>query len=295
MSYRIMPRGGDPVSTFCLGLCVLLSHLQISWAAPPFGQYSGKVPVNILLMLPSNNSYLFSQSRLMPALQIALDTITSNATLLPHHQITVRYADTECNERVGMNHAISHYINKTVDVFLGPVCDYVVAPIIRQTYYWDLPLISIGANAREFITKRKQLYHLLTRVGPVHHLDMVNFFVKQLELRKWNKIKLIYDRNGQDKLVIDFCHFTTESMVYDIKEIKLQHGPLEIRHFKIDGMNYEKILLEQIDKDFGDSLSTNMDVRFGLCLQKYQISYLYPELFLPAQSMKLETVSSVFT
>ncbi|CAL1532251.1 unnamed protein product, partial [Lymnaea stagnalis] len=106
-----------------------------------------KIPVNVLVLLPNDPSYLFSYKHLLPALQIALETVKANMTLLPHHYLDVRYNDSKCDDQSAMNAAINHYINKTLDVFWGPVCDYAVAPVVRQCNFWNLPMITIGANA----------------------------------------------------------------------------------------------------------------------------------------------------
>ncbi|KAI8771806.1 atrial natriuretic peptide receptor 3 [Biomphalaria glabrata] len=251
MGYRCSNCRAPPSApALALVLGCLLVHLRSSWALPS-GVTHGKHPVNVLVLLPGDTSYLFSYKRLMPALDIAIETIKVNASMLPHHQFNVQYEDSKCDERIPMNAAINYYIQKKVDIFLGPVCDYSVAPIIRQTTFWNIPMISIGANARDFITKRKSMYPLLTRVGPIHHSSMVDFFVKQMELRDWTKIKLFYSRSGQDDLVIDFCHFTTESIVYGLKQTAGSKKTLDVSFTKLEpNSDLSKILLNDVSRDW---------------------------------------------
>ena len=52
-----------------------------------------------------------------------------------------------------------------VHVFLGPVCDYSVAPIARYSPYWQTPVLSPGAMAHDLGTDKRTEYGLLTRVG----------------------------------------------------------------------------------------------------------------------------------
>ena len=55
-----------------------------------------------------------------------------------------------------------------VHVFLGPVCDYSVAPVARYSSYWHKPVVSVGAMAHSFGTDKRAPgaeYRLLTRVG----------------------------------------------------------------------------------------------------------------------------------
>ena len=55
--------------------------------------------------------------------------------------------------------------NVQVHVFVGPVCDYSVAPIARYSPYWQTPVLSAGAMAHNFGTDKHAEYGLLTRVG----------------------------------------------------------------------------------------------------------------------------------
>nr|XP_024219172.1 atrial natriuretic peptide receptor 3-like [Halyomorpha halys] len=48
------------------------------------------------------------------------------------------------------------------DAFLGPVCDYVIAPVSRYSGVWGKPVITAGAQADHFF--HKQEYPTLTRV-----------------------------------------------------------------------------------------------------------------------------------
>ena len=40
-----------------------------------------------------------------------------------------------------------------------------VAPVGRQVRYWDIPLLTAGAMARDFGVERQNYYNMLTRVG----------------------------------------------------------------------------------------------------------------------------------
>ena len=56
-----------------------------------------------------------------------------------------------CSISEGMNEAINVYDDKIVDVFIGPVCDYAVAPIARQ-----VPGERGGGAGREWEGKRER-------------------------------------------------------------------------------------------------------------------------------------------
>ena len=122
--------------------------------------------VNIAAILPEDNSRVFSLYRVSPAIEYAIDTLWTS--LLRGHSIQVIYRVSNCSSADGMNHAINLFIAKQVDVFLGPVCDLSVAQVARQTRFWNLPLISVGAMARDFTQYHHIDYPLLTRAGPVN-------------------------------------------------------------------------------------------------------------------------------
>lgn len=52
--------------------------------------------------------------------------------LLPSVRLQASYADSHCSISDAMNAAIEFYAKRSVNMFLGPICDYAVAPIARQ-------------------------------------------------------------------------------------------------------------------------------------------------------------------
>lgn len=49
------------------------------------------------------------------------------------------------------------------DVFLGPVCEYVISPVAKYASVWNIPLITAAAQADGFTNKQPN-YPLLTRM-----------------------------------------------------------------------------------------------------------------------------------
>ena len=90
-----------------------------------------------------------------------------------------------------MNYAINAYIDKLTDVFLGPVCDFAVAPLVRQTLFWNLPVVTVGANAPDFMREKLIRYNMLTRVGPFNFPEMSEFFVSRIISFKWRKFAFV--------------------------------------------------------------------------------------------------------
>lgn len=113
----------------------------------------------------------------------------------------------------GMKEAIQFYVDREVHLFLGPCCDYAAAPIGRQIKYWDLPMITPGAMARDFAEMKASMFRLMTRVGPsVNSLVLVLKAV--LYEYQWSKIKVIYNPIGQDYVTIRYCHIVADGLHY---------------------------------------------------------------------------------
>ena len=58
---------------------------------------------------------------------------------------------------------LSIYLPPFPDVFLGPVCEYVISPVAKYASVWNIPLITAAAQADGFTNKQPN-YPLLTRM-----------------------------------------------------------------------------------------------------------------------------------
>ncbi|XP_069101886.1 atrial natriuretic peptide receptor 1-like isoform X4 [Argopecten irradians] len=207
------------------------------------------IVVKIAIILPANNSREFSIDRITPAVQMAIEEISNNYTLVENLTFSVRYANSKCNIAEGINKAIDFYINQKPDVFFGPVCDYAVAPVARQARFWNIPLISVGAMARDFAIYRKSQYTKLSRVGPVNFDSLSDFFVKLFRHSGWKTLKIIYDRHGHADVIEDFCHLCVEALHYDIiekaQEIKQDYFRWDVKS------DLHKMLYNEVGLSFG--------------------------------------------
>ena len=83
--------------------------------------------------------------------------------------------------------AIEFYMEGKVDVFLGPVCDYALAPVARYTPYWNIPIISPGGMAHDFGVDKNKDYAYLTRIGPTFN-SLATYMISLLDKWKWKKV-----------------------------------------------------------------------------------------------------------
>ena len=87
-----------------------------------------------------------------------------------------------------------------VDVFFGPCCDYAAAPIARQTRYWNLPMLTAAAMARDYAMNKLVEYPLLTRVG-ANFNSLTLFLVDVLRFFRWKRVMIVYNPQGHADVV----------------------------------------------------------------------------------------------
>jgi Receptor family ligand binding region len=113
-----------------------------------------------------------------------------------------------------------------VDVFFGPCCDYAAAPVARQTRYWKIPIVTVGAMARDYGVDRNKEFPMLTRVG-ANFNSLTQFLMKLLINFKWRSVIMVYDPQGHGTEIEKFCHLTVDSI----------HQTILKEEYKIDGFN----------------------------------------------------------
>ncbi|XP_061185413.1 atrial natriuretic peptide receptor 1-like isoform X7 [Saccostrea echinata] len=172
--------------------------------------------VQLAVLLPNNTNRLFPVDKLLPAVEIGIARVQK--TLVPDVKFNVSYADTKCHIGIAINEAIKfRYSGGIVHAFFGPVCDYAVAPVARQSKFWNIPVISVGAMASDFREYRKRDYPYLIRAGPTNFNNVAEYIRHMFDFYSWRKFKIIYERNGQDDVFEDFCHILSVAIYYNLK------------------------------------------------------------------------------
>ncbi|XP_069101885.1 atrial natriuretic peptide receptor 1-like isoform X3 [Argopecten irradians] len=178
------------------------------------GSCFGKQEVKLGVILPSRGDHLFIKNKVLPAIEYAIDSI-ENSTKLPNHKLVVNYRDSQCSETIGPLKAIDLYVDKEVDVFFGPACDYAAAPIARFSAYWNIPVISAGAAVRAFDNKTE--YKLLTRIRGSFAKN-AEFVEEVAKAFNWTNIGLFFHENmGAKGTGKSDCYFAVEPIFYMLK------------------------------------------------------------------------------
>nr|XP_033789154.1 atrial natriuretic peptide receptor 3 isoform X2 [Geotrypetes seraphini] len=162
--------------------------------------------INVLVLLPKDNVYMFSLARVKPAIDYALHTLKENGTPWSGFSFKVHYEDSECGNRALFTLMDLAVQQRKPDVILGPVCEYAAASVARMASYWDIPVLSSGALATGFMPKSSEYSHL-TRVSPAYS-KMGEMFLAMFRYHLWNRAALVY---SDDKLERN-CFFTIEGV-----------------------------------------------------------------------------------
>lgn len=168
--------------------------------------------IEVLVLLPQDDSYLFSLARVRPAIEYALRSVEGNGTgqglLLPGTRFQVAYEDSDCGNRAlfSLVDRVAAARGAKPDLILGPVCEYAAAPVARLASHWDLPMLSAGALAAGFKHKDTEYSHL-TRVSPAY-AKMGEMMLALFRHHQWSRAALVY---SDDKLERN-CYFTLEGV-----------------------------------------------------------------------------------
>ncbi|KAK3767938.1 hypothetical protein RRG08_049496 [Elysia crispata] len=168
--------------------------------------------IQIGVILPLADHHLWSLKMALPAITLAVEEVNNNTSLLQGLSLVINARDSECSETIGPLAAFDMYVNQSADVFLGPACDYSVAPVARFSKFWGIPVLSAGALVAAF--KDKTEYRLLTRVQGTH-AKVGQFVLHLLKAFYWSHAAILYDDvtrspNAEKRR----CYFTAEGIFH---------------------------------------------------------------------------------
>lgn len=180
--------------------------------------------IDVLVLLPEESSYIFSIPRVRPAIDYALKSINSNESLNSGFNFKVHYNNSNCGNQALFSFVERSFLKKP-DVVLGPVCEYAAAQVVRMASYWNIPILSAGALASGFGTKKAEYTHL-TRVSPAYS-KMGEAFGAMFKHFSWKRAVLIYQEDKERN-----CFFSIEG-VYAVLEAEGYHTitlAFDLRH-----------------------------------------------------------------
>ncbi|KAL3886489.1 hypothetical protein ACJMK2_026474, partial [Sinanodonta woodiana] len=136
------------------------------------------------------------------------------------YEISVEYANSNCNGKDAPIAAFNFYMKKNVSVFLGPVCDYSLAPVARYAPYWHIPVISPGGFAHDFGDNKSAAeaeYATLTRIGVTFN-SLADIVIHMMRHYNWYRLKVIYESNGRSDITPRFCWLAGASLIHHLNK-----------------------------------------------------------------------------
>ncbi|KAG7232988.1 hypothetical protein INR49_007885, partial [Caranx melampygus] len=103
--------------------------------------------ITLGIILPERNTdYAWAWPRIGPAVERAVRTINTDPTLLPNHQLTYVFKNSEdkvgvCSESIAPLMAVDLKFFYDPWAFIGPGCSYTSSPVGLFTTHWDVPML----------------------------------------------------------------------------------------------------------------------------------------------------------
>ncbi|CAB3381316.1 Hypothetical predicted protein [Cloeon dipterum] len=162
--------------------------------------------VHLWVIAPSDPNHEQSLVKIMPAIMLAVRRVRDTRLLDAVH-LEVHQQDSQCSSTYGPLAAFHFYTQLKSGVFLGPVCDYVIAPVARYAGVWGVPVITAGGQADAFQHKTQGQYPSLTRMTGSY--SAIGHALKSiLKQFGWHVVGLLYHNHGIGSARgHSLCHF----------------------------------------------------------------------------------------
>lgn len=201
----------------------------------------------ILAVLAPNDSSSFGLNRVLPAVEYAVRTIQMNhgtSSILPTassphpassyrrsrrltsrkskrvadgaeghrflqgRPVKVVHRDTQCSSVYGPLEAFQ--LSNSVHAFLGPMCTYVLGPVVRYAGVWNIPVLTASGRL-EFFNQKSPNYQVLTRMNGSYS-QMARTFVQILRQFSWNVVALLFHNHVDRNLGHSECYFAMSTV-----------------------------------------------------------------------------------
>lgn len=207
--------------------------------------------ITLGVILPERNTdYAWAWPRIGPAVERAVRTINADPTLLPNHNLTYVFKNSEdkvgiCSESIAPLMAVDLKFFHDPWAFIGPGCSYTSSPVGLFTTHWDVPMVTAGAPAVAFFG---EVYPSITNTGPTHK-KLGKFGLRICEHFGWREhVLLMFSDNKVDDRP---CYFAVEGLYTELKSINITLVDRVLEENKL--INYTNILSEVHSDGRGES------------------------------------------
>ncbi|CAG9568154.1 unnamed protein product [Danaus chrysippus] len=184
---------------------------------PEVPQFNEKI-LKLGVLLPADSTQVFSLAKVLPIVEMAIPAMTKPDGPLPGWKILVDYRDTRCSSVEGPLAAFEFYVNGSADAFIGPGCEYVIAPVARYAGSWGIPVITAGAQAEAFGYKHPSYMTLTRMMGSYTQAGVA--IRKVFEEFNWRKLGMLYHNNNPSTGKGNSPCFMTLSAIFSVLQKK---------------------------------------------------------------------------
>ncbi|XP_038558736.1 atrial natriuretic peptide receptor 3 isoform X2 [Micropterus salmoides] len=194
--------------------------------------------IDVLVFLPQNNSYLFSYTRVSPAIRYAQQRLKTDGGQSSGFRFNIQFENSDCVYDA-LFKLVDRSCGRKPDLILGPVCEYEAAAVVRLASHWNIPVITAGALATGFSNKNTEFSHL-TRIAP-SYVKMAETFTAMFEHFAWKKALLVYEDDKEERN----CYFTLEGVYHLMADFTIKPYPFS----KEDPLDTDDILQNIADTE----------------------------------------------
>ncbi|XP_072312258.1 guanylate cyclase 2G [Eucyclogobius newberryi] len=173
--------------------------------------------IRIGFQAPWNVSYPFSALRLGAAIQIAVEKVNKNPSILGNYTLDFVFTDTECNPKMSLGGFIHQVWKENVSALFGPACpeEAEVTGLIAST--WNIPMFAFVGQSSKM--DNRHVYDSYVKIVPPLKRN-AEVLMKALEFFGWRYVAMIgggLDSNTWDK--VDALWKTVEDQLKEKLEL----------------------------------------------------------------------------
>lgn len=203
---------------------------------------------HFLVLAPDDDGLPYALKKVIPAVLVAVAKTKMN--------VIVHYYDTKCSSTNGPLSVFDYYISGEVDVFFGPSCPYVLAPVIRYASEWGLPLLT-AAGQNDHFDSKSVYYRLLTRMnGSFSSLGQV--FVEVMRQFDWTVVAFLFHQFKDNSKGHTECYFSLSSVFTALGKNASHHSFDE---------NEEDVDIRQLLEKISQKARSKLTFFIGICMQ----------------------------
>ncbi|KAL5499598.1 hypothetical protein EMCRGX_G011046 [Ephydatia muelleri] len=157
-------------------------------------------PLTIALMMSFSGDYVTYNS--LSGVQLALDLINENSSLLPGYRLQYKLTDSQCNETTALTMLFGAYLSPRLPIvgLVGSGCEAATVPTAQISQFYGLTQVSSDSSAPEL--EDRNAYKMYFQMLPNEAL-LPSVFKALFDKFGWKKLYTIAEDNALFTVVMD--------------------------------------------------------------------------------------------